>query len=71
MNNIPNDANFGIKRRLGKAYGRVKLPNLPIHAFVKGNWQARVGEQQFVAVRHGRRRGQAATSATSLRNSSR
>jgi predicted CXXCH cytochrome family protein len=38
---------FGVKRRLGNAYARLKLPNLPVHLFVKGGWQARVGHTQL------------------------
>ncbi len=45
--NIPPGSVFGMKRRLGDASARVKLPKLPVHLFVKGNWQARVGEQQL------------------------
>lgn len=39
---------FGVKRRLGNAYARLKVPNTPIHLFVKGGWQARVGQSQFM-----------------------
>lgn len=38
---------FGVKRRLGNAYARYKLPQLPVHLFVKGAWQARVGHTQL------------------------
>jgi predicted CXXCH cytochrome family protein len=44
--NIPVGSVYGTKRRIGNAYGRVKLPNLPVHLFVKGNWQARSGTSQ-------------------------
>jgi predicted CXXCH cytochrome family protein len=44
---IPPQSVFGVKRRLGNAYARVKLPNLPVHLFVKGDWQARVGVTQL------------------------
>jgi predicted CXXCH cytochrome family protein len=44
---IPSQAVFGVKRRLGNAYGRVKVPKLPVHLFLKGNWDARVGDTQF------------------------
>jgi predicted CXXCH cytochrome family protein len=44
---IPSHAVFGVKRRLGNAFGQVKLPNLPVHLFVKGDWQARAGTTQF------------------------
>jgi predicted CXXCH cytochrome family protein len=46
-NNIPDGSVFGIKRRLGDASARVKLPKLPVHLFVKGSWQARVGQSQL------------------------
>jgi predicted CXXCH cytochrome family protein len=44
---IPSGALFGVKRRLGSAYARVKVPRLPVHVFVKGDWQARVGTSQL------------------------
>lgn len=44
---IAPGAVYGIKRRLGKAYGQVKLPNLPVHLFMKGDWQARAGTSQL------------------------
>jgi predicted CXXCH cytochrome family protein len=44
---IPFGSTFGVKRRLGNAYARLKLPSLPVHLFVKGGWQARVGQTQF------------------------
>ena len=44
---IPANADFATKRRFGDAYGRFKVPKVPIHLFVKGNWQARVGETQL------------------------
>lgn len=44
---IPSHAVFGVKRRMGNAFGQVKLPNLPAHLFVKGDWQARSGTSQF------------------------
>ncbi|MGA8224801.1 MAG: cytochrome c3 family protein [Candidatus Acidiferrales bacterium] len=37
---------FGITRRMGNANARVKLPKLPVHLFVKGEWQAREGTSQ-------------------------
>ncbi len=43
---IPRGAIFGVTRRIGNAHVRVKLPNLPIHLFVRGNWQARAGTTQ-------------------------
>src|ERR1035438_7767373 len=33
---IPANANFAVTRRIGNGYARVKLPNLPVHLFVKG-----------------------------------
>jgi predicted CXXCH cytochrome family protein len=45
--NIPVGSDFGIKRRIGSAYARLKLPKLPVHVFVKGNWQAREGTSQL------------------------
>jgi len=44
---IPPGSVFGVKRRLGNAYARLKLPKVPVHLFVKGDWQARVGHTQF------------------------
>jgi len=44
---IPSHTTFAMVRRLGKAQGQVKLPKLPIHLFVKGDWQARAGVSQF------------------------
>ena len=44
---IPAHETFGIKRRLGNAYARFEVPKLPVHLFVKGNWQARSGLSQF------------------------
>ena len=44
---IPGQSVFGVKRRLGNAYARGKVPKLPIHLFVKGDWQARVGVTQL------------------------
>lgn len=38
---------FGVERRMGAAYVRAKLPSLPVHLFVKGDWQARVGSTQL------------------------
>jgi hypothetical protein len=46
-NGTPAGTDFGMKRRLGSAYARVKVPKLPMHVFVKGDWQARVGETQL------------------------
>jgi len=45
--NIPAGSVFGVKRRMGNAYARVKVPSLPVHLFVKGGWQARVGHTQL------------------------
>jgi predicted CXXCH cytochrome family protein len=44
---IPSHVPFAMTRRLGKAYGQVKLPKLPVHLFVNGDWQARAGVSQF------------------------
>jgi predicted CXXCH cytochrome family protein len=44
---IPSRAVFGVRRRLGNAYGQVKVPKLPVHLFVNGNWQAREGQTQL------------------------
>ena len=44
---IPGQAVFGVKRRLGNAYARGKVPRLPVHLFVRGDWQARVGVTQL------------------------
>jgi predicted CXXCH cytochrome family protein len=33
---IPANANFAVTRRIGNGSARVKLPNLPVHLFVKG-----------------------------------
>ncbi len=44
---IPSHTTFGVKRRLGDAYARFKMPKLPVHLFVKGDWQARSGVSQL------------------------
>ncbi len=44
---IPAGSVFGVKRRIGSAYARLKVPKIPVHLFVKGDWQARVGHTQF------------------------
>jgi predicted CXXCH cytochrome family protein len=44
---IPSHTTFAMVRRLGKAQAQVKLPKLPIHLFVNGDWQARAGVSQF------------------------
>jgi predicted CXXCH cytochrome family protein len=44
---IPAGANFAVKRRLGDAYARFKVPRAPVHLFVRGNWEARVGVSQL------------------------
>ena len=44
---IPSHTTFAMVRRLGKAQAQVKLPKLPVHLFVKGDWQARAGVTQF------------------------
>jgi predicted CXXCH cytochrome family protein len=45
---IPSHTPLAVTRRLGKAYGQVKVPNWPVHLFVKGDWQARVGGSQLL-----------------------
>jgi len=44
---IPSHVPFYVVRRLGKAQGQFKLPKLPVHLFVNGDWQARSGTTQF------------------------
>ncbi len=44
---IPSHTTFAMVRRFGKAQAQVKLPKLPVHLFVKGDWQARAGVTQF------------------------
>ena len=44
---IPANALFNVKRRMGSAHARVKVPRLPVHLFVKGSWQTRVGDTQL------------------------
>lgn len=44
---IPGQSVFGVKRRLGSAYARGKVPKLPIRLFINGDWQARVGTTQL------------------------
>ncbi len=44
---VPSHTPFGVTRRLGNAYGEIKLPKLPVHLFVKGGWQARSGSTQL------------------------
>ncbi|MBV8049861.1 MAG: hypothetical protein JOZ80_01655 [Acidobacteriaceae bacterium] len=44
---IPSHTPFAVTRRLGNAYGQVKVPKWPVHLFVKGDWQARSGVTQF------------------------
>ncbi len=46
-NLIPAHAVYGVKRRLGNAKGQFKVPKLPVHLFVTGNWQARAGASQL------------------------
>jgi predicted CXXCH cytochrome family protein len=45
---IPANAAFAVTRRIGNGYARVKLPNLPVHLFVKGGMQAREGNTQLI-----------------------
>jgi hypothetical protein len=42
-NLIPSHTVLPVTRRLGNAYAQVKVPKLPVHLFVKGDWQARAG----------------------------
>jgi hypothetical protein len=44
---IPSHATFAVTRRLGNAYARAKVPKLPVHLFVTGDWQARSGVSQL------------------------
>jgi predicted CXXCH cytochrome family protein len=44
---IPSQSVFGVTRRLGDAYARFKVPKVPVHLFVKGNWEARAGVNQL------------------------
>ena len=44
---IPSHTTFGMTRRLGNAYARLKVPKVPVHLFVKGDWQARAGLSQL------------------------
>ena len=44
---IPSHATFGVTRRLGNTYAQVKVPKLPVHLFVNGDWQARAGVTQL------------------------
>jgi predicted CXXCH cytochrome family protein len=44
---IPSHTTFAMVRRLGKAHAQVKLPKLPVHLFVNGDWQARAGTTQL------------------------
>ncbi len=44
---IPSHVPFYVVRRLGKVQAQVKLPKLPVHLFVKGDWQARSGTTQL------------------------
>jgi predicted CXXCH cytochrome family protein len=44
---IPSHTVFGVTRRLGDAYARFKVPKVPVHLFVRGDWQARSGQTQL------------------------
>lgn len=44
---IPAHQTFAVTRRLGSAYARLKLPRVPVHVYVEGNWQARSGVTQL------------------------
>jgi predicted CXXCH cytochrome family protein len=47
---IPGQSVFGVTRRLGSAYAKFKVPKVPIHLFVNGNWQARAGTTQLAYI---------------------
>ena len=49
-NLIPSHTLLPVTRRLGKAYAQVKVPKLPVHLFIKGDWQARAGTSQFAYI---------------------
>lgn len=44
---IPSHTPLAVTRRLGNAYARLKVPKLPVHLFVKGDWKARAGVTQL------------------------
>lgn len=44
---VPSHTTFGVTRRLGNAHARFKVPKLPVHLFVMGDWQARSGMTQL------------------------
>lgn len=44
---IPSGRTFAVTRRLGNAYGQFKVPKLPVHLFVNGDWNARAGLSQL------------------------
>ncbi len=44
---IPFGSAYAVKQRLGNVYARLKLPRVPVRLFVKGGWQARVGQTQL------------------------
>jgi hypothetical protein len=44
---IPSGSLFNVKRRMGSASARVKIPRVPVRVFVNGSWQTRVGETQL------------------------
>ncbi len=44
---VPSHTPFAVTRRLGNAYARLKVPKLPVHLFVRGDWQARSGVTQL------------------------
>ena len=46
-NLIPNGSVFGVTRRMGNASARFKVPRLPVHLFVRGDWQAHAGTTQL------------------------
>jgi predicted CXXCH cytochrome family protein len=44
---IPSHTTFAVTRRMGNAYARFKVPKIPVHLFVTGDWQARSGVTQL------------------------
>ena len=44
---IPANAVFSVTRRLANGSAKFKTPRLPVHLFLKGNWQARSGMTQM------------------------
>jgi len=44
---ITSGRTFAVTRRLGNAYAQFKVPKLPVHLYVRGNWEARAGVSQL------------------------